>query len=259
MRPAPQPRSRALTNWRAGARRRSPRLSRQGRDRRALRRDGIEARSIVVEQPRDIGVRKGDRRFSSPDERDRPAAPCASAGSGRSVARNASAAPSASPSFARASPRANNAAAQSGARSSACSKSSPPRENRHLRRLPWRRRNGARRSGRLTPADRAPLRSKLPAPRRVKIDDDDDQQAGDDALPERIEVQQVRAVVDRRQDEGADQRPVHRPTPPKRLVPPMTEEAIACNSQPSAWPGLPMPIRMASRTPTKAAQKDEMM
>ena len=25
------------------------------------------------------------------------------------------------------------------------------------------------------------------------------------------------------------------PTPPKRLVPPMTDEAIACNSHPSAW------------------------
>ena len=44
------------------------------------------------------------------------------------------------------------------------------------------------------------------------------------------------------------------PTAPKRLVPPMTVEAIACSSHPSACVALPMPMREASRTPTKAAQ-----
>jgi hypothetical protein len=38
----------------------------------------------------------------------------------------------------------------------------------------------------------------------VKVDDDDDKKAGDDTLPKRIHVQQVSAVVDRRQDEGAE-------------------------------------------------------
>jgi hypothetical protein len=46
--------------------------------------------------------------------------------------------------------------------------------------------------------------SPLPASQAVEIDHDDDER--DDALPERIEVEQVRAVVDRRQDERADQR-----------------------------------------------------
>ncbi|WP_245499074.1 ABC transporter permease, partial [Mesorhizobium sp. M7A.F.Ca.AU.002.06.1.1] len=40
----------------------------------------------------------------------------------------------------------------------------------------------------------------------VEVDDDDDQRAGDDALPERIDVEQVGAVVDGGQDEGAEQR-----------------------------------------------------
>jgi hypothetical protein len=47
------------------------------------------------------------------------------------------------------------------------------------------------------------------------------------------------------------------PTAPKRLVPPMTEEAIACNSQPSACVAFPMPIRMASNIPTNAAHTAE--
>src|SRR5580658_5151904 len=54
------------------------------------------------------------------------------------------------------------------------------------------------------------LRSALPAPKGIEIDNDDDKRAGDDALPERIEVEKVCAVVDGRQDEGADQRPLHR-------------------------------------------------
>ena len=51
--------------------------------------------------------------------------------------------------------------------------------------------------------------------------------------------------------------PCTEPTAPNRLVPPMTDEAIACSSQPSPWVGLPMPMRMASRMPTNAAQKAE--
>src|SRR6516162_11559179 len=52
--------------------------------------------------------------------------------------------------------------------------------------------------------------SALFAPQSVKIDDNDNQDAGDDTLPECIYVQQIGAVVDRRQDEGTEQRPVHR-------------------------------------------------
>ena len=37
----------------------------------------------------------------------------------------------------------------------------------------------------------------------------------------------------------------------------MTEDAIACSSQPSAWVALPMPMREASSTPTNAAQTAE--
>jgi hypothetical protein len=44
------------------------------------------------------------------------------------------------------------------------------------------------------------------------------------------------------------------PTAPNRLVPPMTDDAIACSSQPSACVALPIPMREASSRPTKAAQ-----
>lgn len=47
------------------------------------------------------------------------------------------------------------------------------------------------------------------------------------------------------------------PMAPNRLVPPITVEAMACSSQPSAWVALPIPIRVASSTPTKAAKKAE--
>src|ERR1700730_8130825 len=46
------------------------------------------------------------------------------------------------------------------------------------------------------------------ATQTVKIDDHDDEAAGNDTLPEWIHVQQVCAVVDRRQDEGAEERAV---------------------------------------------------
>ena len=46
------------------------------------------------------------------------------------------------------------------------------------------------------------------------------------------------------------------PTAPKRLAPPMTYEAIDCSSSPWPWVGLPMPIRVASSTPTKAANSE---
>jgi hypothetical protein len=52
--------------------------------------------------------------------------------------------------------------------------------------------------------------SALFATQSVKIDDNDNQDAGDDTLPECVYVQQIGAVVDRRQDEGTEQRPVHR-------------------------------------------------
>ena len=48
------------------------------------------------------------------------------------------------------------------------------------------------------------------AAQAIKIDDDNDEAARDDALPEWIYVQQVCAVIDRRQDEGAEERAVHR-------------------------------------------------
>jgi hypothetical protein len=44
------------------------------------------------------------------------------------------------------------------------------------------------------------------ATQTVKIDDHDDEAAGNDTLPEWIHVQQVCAVIDRRQDEGAEER-----------------------------------------------------
>jgi hypothetical protein len=47
------------------------------------------------------------------------------------------------------------------------------------------------------------------------------------------------------------------PIAPKRLVPPMTEEAMACSSHPSAEVAFPIPIRAASKMPTKAAQNAE--
>ncbi|MGO7830693.1 hypothetical protein ACC690_39625, partial [Rhizobium johnstonii] len=37
------------------------------------------------------------------------------------------------------------------------------------------------------------------------------------------------------------------PTAPNRLVPPMTEDAIACSSQPSACVALPIAMREAAR------------
>src|SRR5690348_15898274 len=49
-----------------------------------------------------------------------------------------------------------------------------------------------------------------PPSQPVEIDDDDDEQAGDDALPERVDVQEIGAVVDGGEDEGAEQRPMHR-------------------------------------------------
>jgi hypothetical protein len=44
----------------------------------------------------------------------------------------------------------------------------------------------------------------------VEIDDDDDQNAGDNSLPKRVYVEQIGAVVDRRQDEGAQKWTMHR-------------------------------------------------
>ena len=62
------------------------------------------------------------------------------------------------------------------------------------------------------PGRRSILAALLPAAtaQTVEVDDDDDQHAGDDALPEGVDVQQVGAVVDGGEDEGADQRAVHR-------------------------------------------------
>src|SRR5207237_10543580 len=45
--------------------------------------------------------------------------------------------------------------------------------------------------------------SSLLVAQAVEIHDHNDEQAGDDALPERIEIEQVGAVVDRGQDERA--------------------------------------------------------
>jgi hypothetical protein len=44
----------------------------------------------------------------------------------------------------------------------------------------------------------------------VEIDDHDDQTAGNDSLPERIDVHQVRAIGDGGQNEGTKQRSMHR-------------------------------------------------
>ena len=44
----------------------------------------------------------------------------------------------------------------------------------------------------------------------VEIDDHDDQDTRDNALPKCIDVQQIGAVVDRRKDKGTQQRAVHR-------------------------------------------------
>ena len=44
----------------------------------------------------------------------------------------------------------------------------------------------------------------------VKIDDNDDEDTGDNALPKRVHVQQVGAVIDCGQDKGTEQRAVHR-------------------------------------------------
>ena len=51
--------------------------------------------------------------------------------------------------------------------------------------------------------------------------------------------------------------PCTEPTAPNSDVPPMTEEAMACSSQPSACMALPTPMRAASRSPTKAAQVED--
>ena len=51
--------------------------------------------------------------------------------------------------------------------------------------------------------------------------------------------------------------PCTEPTAPNSEVPPMTDEAIAWSSQPSACVGLPMPMREASSTPTKAAHRPD--
>jgi hypothetical protein len=45
-------------------------------------------------------------------------------------------------------------------------------------------------------------------PQTVEIDDPNDQASCNDALPEWIHVQQVCAVIDRREDEGAEERAV---------------------------------------------------
>src|SRR3569833_663672 len=54
--------------------------------------------------------------------------------------------------------------------------------------------------------------ARLPAaaPELIEEDDDDDQGPGDDLLPERIDVEQVGAVVDGREDDRANQRAMYR-------------------------------------------------
>ncbi len=49
------------------------------------------------------------------------------------------------------------------------------------------------------------------------------------------------------------------PTAPNRLVPPITEEAMASSSQPMACVALPVPVREASMTPTIEAHSAERM
>ena len=219
----------------------------------------FKAGRVLVEQARDISRRKAGRNVASPDEREPGGRPLRVGGveakrRSERVRRRVDL-PKPLARFAEGEPRSGPV------------RRALQRLFENLRRRPkialFRRGPGV---GEAAPGDEiaageriAPhARSALPAPQAVEIDDDDDERAGDDPLPERIEVEQVGAVVDRRQDEGADQRPLHRADRAEKAGAADDRRGDRLQFPALPWVGLPMPIRIASRMPTKAAQNAEM-
>ena len=69
---------------------------------------------------------------------------------------------------------------------------------------------------------------------RVDRDRDDDRRALEEDLPELRDPQQREAVVDRRDEQGAEHAPRIVPEPPKTLTPPITTAVMTSSSKPRA-------------------------